>query len=136
MTARTWRVSLCGLGLILAWALPSMAQRGGRALEPREAQFVFIIDDSGSMSQNRTDPDRLAVFAVRALLGVLDDRDWVSVVRLNGPREGEQPPPLAPLSDDHRKRVRQVLDLGGKLAEYGGRYTPCRSDLEVAHDVL
>jgi hypothetical protein len=126
------------LASLLVHAVPSMAQGGG-ALEPREAQFVLVIDDSGSMSQEqygRTDPDRLAVLAVRALLGVLDDRDWVSVIRLNGPRDGEEPPPLAPLDERHLRRLEQVLDLEGKLAAYAGDVTPCRSALEDARELL
>ncbi len=138
-TARRRLPPLWGLALLLVWAVPATAQGGGGALEAREAQFVFIIDDSGSMSQERygrTDPDRLAVFAVRALLGVLDDRDRASVVRLNGPRDGEEPPPLAPLDEQHRLRLKQVLDLKGKLAAYEGEVTPCRSALEDAQELL
>jgi len=138
-TARIRLASVWGLALLLAWAVPATAQGGGGALEARAAQFVFIIDDSGSMSQERfgrTDPDRLAVFAVRALLGVLDDRDWASVLRLNGPREGEEPPPLAPLDVPHRRWLQRVLDLEGKLAAYAGEVTPCRSALEQAQELL
>ncbi len=119
-------------------SLPLQAQGPG-LLQPREAQFVFVVDDSGSMSlakYGRNDPDRLAVFAVRALLGVLDDRDWASIVRLNGPRENEQSPPLAPLDPNHRQRLKKVLDLGGSLAAYRGQVTPCRSALEDARELL
>ncbi len=84
----------------------------------------------------RTDPDRLAVFAVRALLSVLDERDWVTVIRLNGPKDGETPPPLAPLDKAHQDRLTRALDLKGKLAEYSGETTPCRSALEATRDLL
>ena len=80
--------------LTLAFAVPraASAQRTVSSTEARTAQFVFVVDDSGSMRQ--TDPNRLAVFAVRSILGMLDDRDEVSVVRLNAPRDGTLPPPI------------------------------------------
>lgn len=135
------------VAVVLGWSLlcavlgTSTSRSATNALEPREAQFVFLIDDSRSMREEvrgsgRSDPDRLAVFAVRALLGVLNDRDWVSVVRLNGPVDEENPPPLAPLDRPHRARIDRVLELTGKLADYGGDYTPCRSALKKAFDLL
>ncbi|MEM7482191.1 MAG: VWA domain-containing protein [Acidobacteriota bacterium] len=118
---------------------PRPASAARSAIEPREAQFVFIIDDSGSMSESRgrgPDPDRLAVFAVRALLGVLDERDSVSVIRLNGPSEGEPQTGLDPLAPGHRDEMKRTLDLSGKLAAYDGSNTPCRTALQEAFSQL
>ncbi|MEM8961343.1 MAG: vWA domain-containing protein [Acidobacteriota bacterium] len=101
------------------------------------AQFVLVIDDSGSMGGRggNTDPDRLAIFATRAFLGLLDDRDEATIVRLNGPYEGEAPPPIAPL-EVHRERLHGMLDDTGALAAYDGDYTRCASALETVRELL
>lgn len=115
---------------ILAFFLLAFPVSGQTA---RTAQFVFILDDSGSMAT--TDPNRLAVFAVKSLINMLDEQDEVSVVRLNGPRDGEPPPPIEPL----RRNRRQVLDLLGldrKLARYEADNTRCRSALEATKRLL
>ncbi len=109
------------------------AQREAGSARARAAQFVLVIDDSGSME--RTDPDRLAVFAAQALLSILDDRDEVSVVRLNGPPGGETPPPIEPLARN-RARMDGLLDLRGRLASYDGKNTTCRSALAVVRRLL
>jgi Mg-chelatase subunit ChlD len=111
----------------LVIAAEAHAQTGAASAEARAAQFVFVIDDSGSMVE--TDPNRLSVFAVQALLSMLDGRDEVSIVRLNGGVEGEQPPPIEPLSRN-RKAMERLLDLGSGLAAYSGENTTCRSALE------
>ena len=84
--------------LLLLAAAPVLAQSSASSAETRAAQFVLVIDDSGSMRE--TDPNRLAVFAAQALLAMLDDRDEVSLVRLNGAALGEEelPPTGAPAS--------------------------------------
>ncbi len=118
--------------------LPCMLS-GQEALKPREAQFVFVIDDSrsmGGLETDRTDPDRLAVFAVRALLAVLDNRDWATVIRLNGASAGESATPLGLLSQDQRTVLYQDLALENKLASYSGDNTPCRSALREAAEIL
>jgi Mg-chelatase subunit ChlD len=108
-----------------------VAQTTASSVEARPAQFVLILDDSGSMQ--KTDPDRLAVFAVRSLLSLLDDRDEVSIVRLNGPA-GEAPP-IEPLGSNRQTLLRR-LDLGGELAGYQGSNTTCRSALGVTKGLL
>ena len=133
--AAAW--SAAGLALLVAVAAP-VAAREPRAVHasaaPREAQFVFVVDDSGSMK--KTDPNRLAVFAVRSLLGMLDDRDEVSVVRLNGPFEGETSPPIEPLAEN-RGRMLDRLDLEhGAIARYGASKTPCTVALRAVRDLL
>lgn len=112
---------------------PSVAQSEVSSAEARAAQFVFVIDDSGSMRD--TDPDRLAVFAVQSLVGMLDDRDEVSLVRLSGPQEGEEPPPLAPLGRN-RPAIERLLALDGSLAGYDAKNTRCRSGLEATQRLL
>lgn len=117
--------------LALTAALPALAQSGAASAEARAAQFVFVIDDSGSMQQ--TDPNRLAIFAVKSLLAMLDGRDEVSIVRLNGAVEGEAPPPIEPLSRN-RSTLERLLD--GELASYAGEDTTCRSALRSARRQL
>ena len=116
--------------LILAFLLLALPVSGQTA---RTAQFVFIVDDSKSMDE--TDPNRLAVFAVESLINMLDDRDEVSVVRLNGPRDGEPPPPIEPLKSN-RQQVLGLLDLDRKLASYGADNTRCNSALEATKRLL
>lgn len=137
-TARVMTRGVIGMLLLVAWAASAAPAREA-AQAPTAVQWVFVIDDSGSMGDPRfgeTDPDRLAVFAVRALLGALDDRDWATVVRLGGPGQGEAPPPLAPLAADHRQRLGAVLDTDAELARYAGANTPCRRALEAVRDLL
>lgn len=125
-------------GLLLAqpWLLtiPAAAQSAAASsAEARAVQFVFVIDDSGSMRE--TDPDRLAIFAARSLVSMLDDRDEVSVVRLNGPREGASLPPIEPLRQN-RARIEALLGLNGEVAGYTGKNTPCRSALQAVRQLL
>jgi Mg-chelatase subunit ChlD len=121
------RSPLAVLPVLLLAAAPAAAQSSVSSAETRAAQFVFVLDDSASMRE--TDPNRLAVFAVQSLLAMLDDRDEVSLVRLNG----EKPPPIQPLS-----RVRKDLDdlLTSKVAAYGGGSTSCRSGLASTRRLL
>ncbi|HYG63667.1 MAG TPA: vWA domain-containing protein [Thermoanaerobaculia bacterium] len=121
---------LLGLSLL---AFEAAAQSEISSSGARAAQFVFIVDDSGSMKE--TDPDRLAVFAVQALVGMLDDRDEVSLVRLNGPRDGAPVPPIEPLRQN-RKKIEDLLDLDGGLAHYEAKNTPCGSALGAVHRIL
>lgn len=117
----------------LSIAAEAQTRTGTSSAGARAAQFVFVIDDSGSMAT--TDPNRLSVFAVQALLSMLDSRDEVSIVRLNGAVEGEQPPPIEPLSRN-RKAMEGLLDLGSRLAAYSGQNTTCRSALGQVKTLL
>lgn len=119
------------LPALLLAAAPAAAQSVASSAETRAAQFVLVIDDSASMRQ--TDPNRLAVFAAQSLLAMLDDRDEVSLVRLNGAALGEEPPPIQPLSRG-RKRLNDLLE--GGVATYGGRETTCRSALVSTRRLL
>jgi len=112
---------------------PAAAQSTARSAETRSAQFVLVLDDSESMQT--TDRDRLGVFAARSLVSMLDDRDEVSVVRLNGPRDGAPPPPIEPLRKN-RRQVEQLLDLKGGIAGYTAQHTPCRSALKAVRRLL
>jgi Mg-chelatase subunit ChlD len=119
--------------LVAGLTAGASAQREVSSAEARAAQFVFVVDDSGSMRQ--TDPNRLAVFAVRSILGMLDDRDEVSVVRLNAPREGSPPPPIEPLREN-REQMDRLLALNGSIASYGAPLTPCSSALQAVRRLL
>ncbi|HEV2855470.1 MAG TPA: vWA domain-containing protein [Thermoanaerobaculia bacterium] len=119
--------------LALFLAAPVSAQPEVSSAAARTAQFVFVIDDSGSM--DRTDPDRLAVFAVQSLINMLDDRDEVSLVRLNGPHDGAPPPPIQPLGRN-RSQVLGLLALDKAVADYRGENTRCRSALEATQHLL
>lgn len=137
------------LGLLMASlvvaALCASATAYGQGTElssaqARTAQYVFVIDDSGSMSRRvggkpAADPNRLAVFAARSTLSMLDDVDEATVVRLNGPLEGDSVTPIAPLADNRGKLERQ-LSLDGPIAEYAGDQTPCDSALDAVKETL
>ncbi len=123
----------CALGL---QPVEGRAETGAE----RGSQFVFVIDDSGSMAREigglpAADPDRLAVFAVRSLVAMLDDSDEVALVRLNGPSEGEEPVPLVALRRG-RRQVEERLALTAPLARYDGQNTPCRRALDSAGQIL
>ncbi len=125
------RSPLAVLPALLLAAAPAAAQSSASSAETRAAQFVLVLDDSASMRQ--TDPNRLAVFAVQSLLAMLDDRDEVSLVRLNGAALGEEPPPIQPLSRG-RKRLNELLE--GGVAAYSGKETTCRSALASTRRLL
>lgn len=113
------------------------------------AQYVFLIDDSGSMRTETAgpgrgaarlpaaDPNRLAVFAARAVLSLLDDADEATVVRLNG-LEGEAPP-IRPLGEA-RAALETLLDsradVEDEIADYSGQHTPCNRALAGVRDLL
>ena len=103
------------------------------------AQYVLLIDDSGSMRpigrDPGADPDRLAVFATRSMLALLDDRDEVSVVRLNSVMDGEAPPAIRPLREV-RTSLEAALANNGRLASYAGRDTPCSRAFEAVRGLL
>jgi hypothetical protein len=113
--------------------------------QARTAQYLFIIDDSGSMSRQvngtpAADPDRLAVFAARSTLSMLDDVDEATVLRLNGALDGDSATPIAPLSEN-RARLEQLLAVDAasnqtSIAKYAGSQTPCTSALDAAKKAL
>lgn len=116
------------------------AQGSAGSAKARAAQYVFIVDDSGSMSktvrgQRAADSDRLAVFAVRSILSMLDAQDEATVVALNAPSEGRSIPAIEPLSDN-RRRLEQTLALDGPIAAYDGQNTPCRQALSAVKERL
>lgn len=132
------RVSLALLALFAFWwPAAAVAQSEFSSQQAHVAQYVFVVDDSGSMRISDrglppADIDRLAVFAVRATLSMLDDRDEATVIRLNGPTTAA---PIAPLSDN-RARLEGDLRLNGVLAQYGGRNTYCERALDAAKQAL
>ncbi len=120
-----------------AYAQPQMEFASAQA---RTTQYIIVIDDSGSMRvQTRdgpaADPERLAIFAVQSLLSLLDDRDEVTVVRLNGPADGESITPVAPLTEN-RPQLESMLALDGPIAAYPGRRTPCAAALRGISEEL
>ncbi len=128
-----------GVCLLALFSLspPAQAQQKTElaSAQARTAQYVFVIDDSGSMSRtvrgiDAADPDRLAVFAARSTLSMLDDSDEATVVRLNGPLDGDASAPIEPLSDN-RSRLDEMLALDGPVARYAGERTPCKSALDA-----
>lgn len=130
--ARKW-----AFAVLLAPALAAGAAEV-RSASARGTQFVLVIDDSGSMKGDdgpAADPDRLAVFAARSLLTMLDDADEATVVRLNAARDGQAPPPIEPLARN-RAELERRLALDGELARYAGGYTPCRAALAQVREAL
>lgn len=114
----------------LATGAAAQVRPSAASTEARSAQFVFVIDDSGSM--DGTDPNRLSIFAVRSLLSMLDDRDEVSIVRLN---DAGQSPPIQPLARN-RGAMEKLLKDEEPLARYAGANTTCRSALEQTKRIL
>ena len=106
-------------------------------------QFVFVIDDSGSMAGNHTttskDPNRVAVLAAKALLSIIPDQDSATVVRLNRKSEEEKgesvesPLGLSRLGDSQRQKIDAQLD---RIASYYGKSTPCQSALQDVQSIL
>jgi hypothetical protein len=143
--SRVGRALLCFvLALFVGVLTPGIARAADRtqlaSAQARTAQYVFVIDDSGSMSRRvggeaAADPDRLAVFAARSTLSMLDDVDEATVVRLNGPLEGESIEAIAPLGEN-RRALENILALDGRLAQYAGDYTPCASALGAVKEAL
>ncbi|MEM9598342.1 MAG: vWA domain-containing protein, partial [Acidobacteriota bacterium] len=145
MQGSEWRASggpevrgrWAALGIIASmWALSGVPGEA-RPIEPENAQFVFVLDDSGSMGESgywgpAADGDRLAVLAVRSLVSTLDDDEWVSVVPLN---QGGDPLRLRPLSEN-RRRVEEMLDLSASLPRYEGKATPCQRALAQVKTLL
>lgn len=130
---RGWRtrfLSALPLVFLLSSLAPARAQSKASSGVARTAQFVLLIDDSKSMRE--TDPDRLSIFAVRSLLSMLDDRDEVSIVRLNAARDGAPAPPIEPL----RKNRSAMESLLVGLSSYSGDNTPCRSALRQVGQLL
>jgi hypothetical protein len=138
--ARSWRDPRGAfVAVLVAWCLvalglaPGAWAQGAAESKSLAAQYVLLLDDSGSMQSN--DPDRLAVFAARSMLALLDDKDEVSVVRLNGAIEGEQAAGLQPLGQV-RGDYEKLLDNTGKIASYKGGATPCTPALEGVKKLL
>ncbi len=138
LAERTLGPLVVALATLLALSVPARADLG--QVPGRATQYAFIIDDSGSMrfltkDGEAADPDRLAVLATRSLMSALDDRDEATIVRLNGPGQREPIPPIMQLVDN-RRRLESMLDLGGVLASYGGKETPCRTALDATKQQL
>lgn len=143
-TRRALRTCPCSSALITLCLLFTCSMVSAQpATQARSAQYVFVIDDSSSMSTNSSngktlaaDPDRLSVFAVRSLLSMLDDTDEATLVRLNGPPSREPITPIAPLSRN-RSTLLQKLELDQQLARYDGEIgTPCKATLEALVETL
>ncbi|MBU0610658.1 MAG: VWA domain-containing protein, partial [Armatimonadetes bacterium] len=101
-------------------------------------QYVFVVDDSGSMRDRESDPDRLAVFTVRSLVAMLDDEDQVSVFRLNAPTSREEVLPIQPLARNRAAidRMLNVDDSAQRLPAYAGGATPCSTALDTLQTTL
>jgi Mg-chelatase subunit ChlD len=120
------------LGLV---ASPATSQaQPAVASASRAAQYVLLIDDSGSMRpigrDKGADPDRLAVFATRSVLALLDDSDEVSVVRLNAVADQETPAPIRPLREV-RAEIETSLSDSAPISQYAGKWTPCNQALDA-----
>ena len=106
------------------------------------AQYVLLLDDSRSMRDAKSDPDRLAVFAARSMLALLEDKDEVSLYRLNRSID-RKPSDAAQASMDPpqrlgevRQRLEDALANDKPFAEYGGDATPCSAAFKVIADGL
>ena len=129
-TASEWLVAALTL-LIVGLPVVAFAQQPPAQVSNtvRQTQYVFLVDDSGSMQAN--DTNRLAVFSVRAMLSMLDERDEVSVMLLNGPDKV----PVAPLRSN-REALYDSLKASERMASYNGQATPCISGFQKVSEVL
>ncbi len=137
--------TLVRAGLLLAVLVlaPAAGAEEG-ILQASHAQYVFLVDDSGSMGsdieKHPSDPNRLAVFAARAMLGLLDDTDEASLVRLNGAIDGDAPVPIRPMSKEVRGNLEAMLATDQKIphyiALYKGQQTPCTKAFDQVSEVL
>ena len=135
-------IPLIAGAMALCWLLAPSSAQASMDYNPSSSstQYIIVVDDSGSMRVRTqdgpaADPDRLAVFATRSLLSLLDDRDEVTVARLNGPADGEEITPIAPLREN-RSRLESMLDLDSTLAQYPGQVTPCVQALDAVQREL
>ena len=127
------------LGTVVCLSVTLRDSRAQSAAEPRRVQYLFVLDDSRSMRQSDagrpgTDENRLAVFAIRAIVALLDDADEVGLIALNQDLPGNVSE-IRPLRDA-RVDLAQALELGGKLAGYNGPNTICRAALDKAAAAL
>lgn len=125
---------------LLAGGTQAQGTEGTSVEAVRTAQYLLLIDDSGSMSRSTkdgpsADSDRLAVFAVDSLMSLLDDSDEATVLRLGATADNEGPLPLASLATN-RSNVRAALALDGKLAAYNAGNTDCAGGLAQASNTL
>lgn len=128
---------LGSVSMLCLAAAPALAQTGGAAGVVRHVQYVFVVDDSASMRDRTTssgnsytgsDQDRLAIFAVQAMVSMLDDSELATVMPMNEPQLAE---PIRPLGQSHRAALQGLLD--GRLAEYDFQQgTFCDRALEAA----
>jgi hypothetical protein len=131
------RIFLLGVLVLVASAVASLrhARADDTGVGPVSTQYVFLIDDSASMrgaGGTPNDPDRLAVFAVRAMLTMLDEQDEASVMSLNPKAPA---PAIAPLSQN-REELNRVLAEDATIASYDVGSTPCAAALERVWQVL
>src|SRR5690554_2500705 len=120
--------ALCLLGLGAPRAASAQERSELASAQARTAPYIFVVDDSGSMSRAisgqgpAADPDRLAACAARSTFTLLAV-------------DGEAIVPIAPLGEN-RKTLEGKLSLKGALAEYAGRSTPCADSLAQVKSAL
>ena len=129
-----------------------------QARESDGTQYLFIIDDSGSMGREYTtasgeknipaDPNRLAIFAARSMLMMLSPEDELAIIRLNGGVDQEQDkrkpaipqdPMIRFIKLESKKEIQSQFKmpwLQNPLGAYAGKDTPCNSALKRAQQVL
>ncbi len=117
------------------------------AAEPLEPAYIFLIDNSASMrGQSGSDVNRLAVFAARAIVKVLDSKDAATIVPLWVEQSGAAKQlPVALLTSRHRADLLQRLDPARSatcrngpvsgwsscaIADYPGQSTPCSNGFD------
>lgn len=71
--------------------------------------YIFVIDDSGSMGSNDRGNKRYS--ALESLLNGMDETNMVGVIRFSDIIEGEEAPDV--LNDSHRQNIQNLI--GGKV---------------------
>lgn len=134
------------IAAIVCTAPIALCPAWGIAQEKKQKQFVFVVDDSGSMRwgtrggiptfRGGSDHDRLAIFATRVLVQLLDDSDETTVVSLNGTAEGTRPIPDIARAGDNRQSLLSALDLDPKKMAFYTGSTPCANLFGELKEVL
>jgi hypothetical protein len=124
-----------GIAALVASVIVLSVSPTQAATKEKSRQYVFVVDDSGSMRfggrdfRKGSDHDRLALFGVQVMLQVLEDKEGATVVSLNGSAKGEAIHPMAALSQNRAPLMRLVETNPEGMAKYTGG-TPCKKMMD------
>jgi Mg-chelatase subunit ChlD len=131
--ALSWRRARALLTIIVL--LASLIPNGIRAQQDMDeigsADFVLVIDHSGSMKDN--DPENLRLAAAKLFVDLADPGDRIGVIVMSGSRETRRlTPQMVDAANFHS--LKRLID--GLRNERMGQYTHMGSALNLAYDLL